>query len=249
MHRFYVPGLDLASAEIALPRETAHQVSRVLRLKPGEEIGLFDGSGREWPATISSIEKSAVSATVGEPFEPDVEATVAVSMLMAPIRHERFELALQKATELGAASIVPVVTERVLGHEAKISDSRFQRWERIVIEAAEQSGRVRVPALEQSVSLEQGVNVAADSGPVLLLWEEEHSVGLAEEIRRLRSEGDVRQLALVVGPIGGLTSEEVEMAKQAGATPVAMGRRILRAETAVMAALAIAMSELGELGA
>lgn len=249
-HRFFVRGLsDVADgAEIDLPDATAQQVTRVLRMRVGATISLFDGSGREWSAEISVAGRAGVRVRLGAAHCPDVEPAVAVHVCPALVPAERLEMVLQKGTELGAFSFRPVLTERVQSRDRNPSSARVDRWRRIVTEAAEQSGRVRAPEVAEPVPLLELVPELARDGPVLLLWEAEERTGLVPVLRGIAARG-VESLSLLVGPVGGLSDAEVAQAVSDGAQTARLGRRVLRTETAAITALAIVMAELGQLGA
>jgi 16S rRNA (uracil1498-N3)-methyltransferase len=210
---------------------------------------VFDGSGREWTAVLDTFSPGPVSGILGKERRPDVELPVSISVCQALVRPERFELVLQKAAELGAARIVPLVTARVQGADSALpSGSRLERWRRVVQEAAEQSGRVLLPEVAQTLPLEAAVKEEAGHGPVVLLWEGGPENGLRTVLRAIAAHGLPRRLALVTGPVGGFEETEVAGAVRAGAAVAGMGPRVLRSETAAIAALTAAVYELGFLG-
>ncbi|MEX0761572.1 MAG: 16S rRNA (uracil(1498)-N(3))-methyltransferase [Dehalococcoidia bacterium] len=248
MHRFFVPAEAFHEGEVTLPAPVAEQVRRVLRLGPGDEVAVFDGSGAEWTATLTSVDRSGATARLGEPRTPGVEPPVEIAILLAVVRAERFEMVLQKGTELGASRFTPVVSERVQGGDAAaVSAKRLERWRRIVTEAAEQSGRVIVPQIDEPLPLQAAIQAAVVGGPVVLLWEEDRSQGLRSALRPVVAAGPSK-MALVIGPVGGLADHEVRAAEEAGAVVAGMGQRVLRTETAAIAALTATLYELGLLG-
>jgi 16S rRNA (uracil1498-N3)-methyltransferase len=207
---------------VLIDGETADQIRRVLRMRPGDGIVLLDGMGNQYPAVLREVTRGEVVAVVGAPGPVETESRVAVTMYLSLLnKADKFEWALQKCTELGAAAFVPLRAQRSMTTE--ISPSRRERWERIIQEAAEQSERGVLPPLRQLA------NVIGRVGSELALIPE------------------IRSMSLFIGPEGGFTEQEVEGAVAAGVIPVSLGPRILRAETAAVASLAIVMSELGEM--
>ena len=247
-HRFFVPVDAIEGGAATLPDAAASQVRRVLRLRPGDAVSVFDGSGAEWPATLTRVDRRAVTATLGERAWPAAEPSLRVSLLLGLTRPERFELALEKCTELGAHRFTPCITDRVQGRDASApSAARLARWRRIITEAAEQSGRVRVPVLDPPGGLAAAVHDAAQRGPVVMLWEEE-TAPLRDVLQQVLDGSTPEDLALVIGPVGGLGREEVQAAVSQGAVTAGMGSRVLRAETAAIAGLTAVLYHARELG-
>jgi 16S rRNA (uracil1498-N3)-methyltransferase len=239
MHRFFVdiPLAEQVGQTLALPAQVAHQVGRVLRLRAGATIALFDGSGMAYPVHLIDPGSGRVGA--GEPVES--EPDVAITLYVAPLKGDHFAYTLQKATEIGAAAFVPIVTARTVANEA--SKTKLERWRRIVREAAEQSGRGRVPAVQTPLSFAAACTMAA-SGLALIPWEGERDRSLGGAVRSL---GQIARLGLFIGPEGGFTEAEIAAATAVGIAPVTLGRRILRAETAAAVATALALAALGEM--
>ena len=249
--RFHVPPDAMHEGRVVLPDGAARQVRLVLRLRPGDSVVVFDGGRFEWPVTLDRIDRTAVEGTLGIPEFPGTEPICAVTIMQALIKPDRFEQVLQKGTELGACKFVPLNTARVQPADASAAGtSRFDRWRRIVREASEQSGRVVVPELENTASLTDAVARESVHGPVALLWEEtgRSTQGLRDVLGQVDSGQPGARFAFVVGPVGGFEAGEVEDAGRAGATVIGFGSRILKSETAAIAALAATMFELGELG-
>ncbi len=249
--RFYAPPDAIQGDRVVLPDGAARQARVVLRLRPGDSVTVFDGGGSEWPVTLDRVNRVAVEGTLGEPVFPGTESACDVTIMQALIKPDRFEQVLQKGTELGAYKFVPLTTSRVQPADASAaSKTRFERWRRIVCEAAEQSGRLVVPEVEDAISLKDAVTRESARGPVALLWEESGSSaqGLRSVLAQVERDQSHPRLAIVVGPVGGFEAGEVEEAQAAGATVVGFGSRILKSETAAIAVLAAAMFELGELG-
>jgi 16S rRNA (uracil1498-N3)-methyltransferase len=174
--------------------------------------------------------------------EPPGEPDVRLVLYQALIKGQRFDWVLEKGTEVGVSSFVPVVSSRSVVRPAEASASRLERWQRIVTEAAEQSGRSRLPQVSPPVTFADAL--ASAPGLRLLPWEGEHDITLREA---LTAEGPPEAVSLFIGPEGGFPTEEVEMARQQGVRTVSLGPRILRAETAGIVAAALVLHELGEM--
>jgi len=247
MRRFFVPPGSLPAGgqgrEVSLGGELAHRLARVLRLAPGDRVVLADGSGREFEVELTAVSQRSVSAVVVAEAVAPPEPALELVLYQSLIRGQRFELVLEKGTELGVSRFVPLVSERSQVRPERES-GRAERWRRIVLEAAEQCGRGRPPTVEPPSSLSEAL--AAAPGLRLLPWEGERAQGLRS---LLRGPGErPAAVSLFIGPEGGFSQEEVEVARKHGAAVVTLGRRILRSETAGIVAAALVMHELGELG-
>jgi len=249
MHRFYVPDIDASDRSITLDGSIARQLRTVLRVDIGEHIRLFDGSGSEVEVEVDHVGKGTVSTTLISAVQPVPEPETSVTILLGLAKPERIELAIQKCTELGAVRFLPVTSERVQGgNTGTPSPKRLERWQRIAIEAAEQSGRATVPTVESPVPVLEAVKQAFELQPVLCMWEEvaDQSRSLSNVLRSLGS-GSAR-LAVLIGPPGGFTEEEVASIQEVGADLVTLGARVLRSETAAVAVMSAILYELGDLG-
>ena len=249
MHRFYVPDIDASDRAITLDGMVARQLKTVLRVEAGERVRLFDGSGSEWEVEIDHVGKNVISTTLISAVKPVPEPSVKITMLLGLARAERIELAIQKCTELGAVRFVPVMSERVQGgNTGTPSDKRLERWQRIAVEAAEQSGRAIVPVVESPMPVMEAVEKTIAEQPLLCMWEE-----LDDESRSLKSalnslDGGTAGLSALIGPPGGFSEREALVIRQAGATLVTLGARVLRSETAAIVVMSAILYDLGDLG-
>jgi 16S rRNA (uracil1498-N3)-methyltransferase len=249
MHRFYVPDIDATDRSISLDGAIARQLKTVLRAEAGEHVRLFDGSGSEWEVEIDHVGKNEVSTTLVSAIKPVAEPTAQVTMLLGLARPERIELAIQKCTELGAVRFVPVLSERVQGgNTGSPSAKRLERWQRIAIEAAEQSGRATVPTVEAPISIMDAISQVIPDQPLLCMWEElaDESQSFSTALKSL--DADQPKLAALIGPPGGFSEQEAASIREAGATLVTLGARVLRSETAAIAVMSAILYELGDLG-
>lgn len=218
-----------------LSPEESHHLARVLRVRPGQEIVLFDGQGGVAEATINSVSKAAIETRISKRWtEP--RPKVEIDLIQAVPKPDRWELVLQKAVELGATGIRPVLTEHT---EFKPNEKKQERWQKIVFNAAQQCEVRWLPKLHPLEKLDATFPRLADYDLVLIgsLYEG------AKPFREVSMAGRQR-VALLVGPEGDFSMEEVEAAVQAGAIPVSFGDRILRTETAAIFGLSILAYEL-----
>ncbi len=244
--RFFIDPNQIENGTVTITGESARQLSKVLRLKEGDFICLLDGSGNEHDAIISGITREAVSARiVGSnccPREPRVKLTLAICLP----KGDKLELIVQKCAELGISKYIIVNSDRTVAkvEPSKLID-RLTRWQKIALEAAEQCGRAVAPRVEGLVEFKDLSEEIGNHELSLIAWEEEDGQSLKEV---LRTNIDAQSVLLIVGPEGGLTEHEVNIAKAAGAKSVSLGKRLLRVETAAISAIAAIMYELeGEL--
>lgn len=228
--------LDLApGATVTLPEGAARHV-RVLRLQPGDSVLLFDGAGSDWPAEIGAIGKRDVTARVGAPQPVARELPWPLTLAVGMPANERMDTLVEKATELGAVAIVPLMCERsVLRLHGERALKKQAHWRGVAIAAAEQSGRTRLPVVHAVTTLPEWLRgLPSPGGAALWLLDTGCAPPLAT---RLASLGDAG-LLLLSGPEGGLSPAERDAALAAGFAAVSLGPRVLRADTAPLAALA-----------
>lgn len=248
IHRFFVPPELIDGESVTLVGDVADQLVRVLRARPGEQIVVLDDTGWEYMVTLESLSRRKVQGRVTKRLQSKGEPRVRITLYQAVLKADRFELVLQKGTELGVSEFVPVFCARSVpkadGHG---KTTRYQRWMRIIAEAAEQSSRGRLPSLKPAVEFSDACELA--DGLALIPWEEESGTGLKSAIEEWIHAGRAASpVSLFTGPEGGLTRNEIERARASGIVPVSLGRRILRAETAAIAATTAILYEAGELG-
>ena len=239
MHRFIVPGTPEIGEDLTLPADISHQIARVLRLHEGDEIRLLDGEGGEWTASLTRIDPKQSLAHAMSAFEGSPEPIAQITLYAALIKYDRFEFMLQKATELGVSRLVPFVSAYTNARPP--SDNRLSRWRRVIAEAVEQSGRTELPELDPTVNFTAAVAEVGSSG--ILLWEAEDRLSL----RVALAQHDGTNLGLFIGPEGGYSADEVEAAKSAGLALAGIGPRVVRAETASIAALTMALAHFGDM--
>lgn len=245
MHSFFIKGVSGAVGASIDLTPVQQQLTRVLRAQPGDRIRVLDGAGHAFVVQITAADRRSVSGQIAEVAAAPAEPGVEVTLYQCALKADKLEWVMQKATELGVMTVTPLISERTVVRPASALERRRPRWESIVREAAEQCGRGRLPTLNPAVDYAAMLQDAP--GLRLLAWEE--AVGRPSLIHALsRAELPVRAVSLLIGPEGGLTAEEVGQAEAAGWQTVSLGPRILRAETAAVAALAITLAALGEMG-
>lgn len=235
--RVYVDAPLSTGARCEIEGNAANHIIRVLRLRNGDEITVFDGRGGEYAARIDSIRKDKVLIDVRDHRALTRESTLHLTLAQGVSRGERMDLVIQKATELGVSRIVPLLTERtVVKLDATQAERKLQHWRGILIAACEQCGRNTLPQLDEPTTLREFVRNS--SGTRILLS--------PDGATRVRELAPAPQLTVLIGPEGGLTEDEQNAAVNAGFERLRLGPRILRTETAAIAALATLQGHLGD---
>ena len=241
MHRCWLGDEVLSVGDLALlsPEESAH-VSRVLRMQAGDCVQLI-AQEHLWEGELECVGDETRVRVLRE--LPSPESKAQLTLVQGLPKADKLEWILQKATELGAWRVMPVEMERSV---AKADNGKkLERWQRIVTEAAKQSGRAHVPAVEATLPFAKSLaKLQAEQDVILVAWEEEHALRLSEAVR---AHADADRIALVIGPEGGISPKEVDALRALGAVPVTLGKRILRTETAGLCGLSVILAALGEM--
>jgi len=228
-----------SGAEITLEEAPSHHLHHVLRLQAGDNINLFNNSGMEFAATLGEMGRQGVSATLRQLVLEEPEPKLAIHLLIGISRGERMDFALQKATELGVTRITPVFTKRcVVKLNEKKQASRMEHWQKIIVNACEQSGRCRLPALDMPLEIGNAVALHHNGSALLL----DHRID--QPLSALKKPKGM--VTILVGPEGGLSSEERKLAKAQGYTGIRLGPRVMRTETAPLAAIAAIQTLWGD---
>ena len=240
--RIYIDQPLRPGREVLLPEQAGEHVARVLRLGRGHALILFNGDGCEYDASLAALAKRAVTAEVTGVREMDRETPLQLTLVQGIARGEKMDWILQKATELGVTRIVPIVTERT---EVKLDEERAERrlvhWTSVIAGACEQSGRTRLPIIESPQRLDRWLGALTDSAAARLALVPGGDVVL-RQLPALESGA-----LLVVGPEGGLSDNDLTMLTQTGFRGLRLGPRILRTETAGIAAMAALQALHGDL--
>ncbi|MCR3921187.1 MAG: 16S rRNA (uracil(1498)-N(3))-methyltransferase [Firmicutes bacterium] len=243
MNRFFYRGEQRDDELVRLHGEDAHHLLRVLRVAVGDDVELCEENGLCHLAQITTITKDEVYCVLGEPL-PSSETKTTVDLAFGLLKGEKTEFVLQKATELGVATLLPFFSERTVSRPDKKQAKRHQRWQKIVRSAAAQSRRSRIPTVSLPYRWSELMQQFSAYDYIFLFWEAEHQYSLTEF---MHADGQAARILLLTGPEGGLSEGEVQGAINAGATVVTLGPRILRAETAAVTAVVITMFQAGEM--
>lgn len=264
MHRFWVPKEAIKNGQAVIKGEEFSHLSKVLRLNAGDAIRVFDGEAHEYKGKLIALAKDEAIAEVGEPLALSKESPLDVWLVQGLPKGEKMELIIQKATELGVRGIIPLKTQRcVVKLEGKKEEERRVRWQRVALEAAKQCGRACVPEVLAPCNIRDFLRFIPPKRHLFVPWEE-GGLSIKEVLSHQgkghepipysafqadpRDQADSRPIYLVIGPEGGLAAEEVQELKNSGGLPLTLGPRILRTETAGLAALAVVMFAWGDLG-
>jgi 16S rRNA (uracil1498-N3)-methyltransferase len=246
--RCFVPAALEGQSQLMLPEGPSRHIARVLRLRTGAALTLFDGRGGEFEATILDVEKRGVRVQLGAHHAIEREAPVAVTLLQCVIRAERMDFIVQKATELGVAAIVPVKSRHgVVRLDESAMERRQRHWQAIAIGACEQCGRNRIPQLHAPVSFEHACAGGASAHARILL-DPTGSRHLAQALESPPAK-PLTTVSVLIGPEGGFGEDEIALARDHGFQICSLGPRVLRAETAPIAALAVVQVLLGDFAA
>ena len=247
--RFYAPPIAFApdgkSATLSAA-ETRH-LRDVLRLRPGDEAYLFDGEGREFRGAVVEIDRSSsVLRVVEEAQPPSPESTLDLTLAVALLKGEKFDVVVQKATELGAHRVVPLITSRadVRIHNPEDAQKKQERWQRIALEATKQCGRARLMKIDAPISYAEFVARASGDHELCLMFSERGGSPFANAVAAIDQASSIKA---VVGSEGGWTDEEIQQASTAQWRIVTLGGRTLRAETAAITVAALLQHRFGDL--
>lgn len=238
--RIFQPQSLASGQSLELDAQATAHLTRVLRLKAGDELVLFNGEGGEFAARIEALEKRAAVVRVGEFRGRELESPLELVLVQGVSRGERMDYTVQKAVELGVARIVPVITSRtVVNLKDERRERRQEHWQMVAAGACEQSGRNRVPVVAPVVAFERWLAATPPAGLKLVLHHRaEQGLG-----GMTRPAGPV---TLLIGPEGGLSPQEIDAARAAGFLPLCLGPRVMRTETAAVAALAVLQWRWGD---
>lgn len=246
MHRFFVSPQQIAQLIVRFDNDQSHQIRRVLRLRAGDRVLALDGEGWQYEVVLEEVTNARVTGLISSKEEAVGEPSVKLTLFQSLLKREKFEWVLQKGTEIGVDTFAPVITRRSLVRETDdVKPEKLDRWQRIIKEAAEQSGRGLLPRLLSPVPFEFAAAEAPAFDLALIAW----TGGLRTTVREALAGCDgAAEVALYIGPEGGFDPDEVQEVTGYGAVPITLGPRILRTETAAVVGAALVLHELGEMG-
>ena len=242
MPRFFVEPEQVSGNKIIIEGSDVNHITKVLRMKIGEELMVCDGTGLDYFCTIAKLDSDAVFCDVCNKWESYSELPVKVTLFQGLPKADKMELIIQKTVELGVCEIVPVAMQRSI---AKLDDKKagrkIERWQSISESAAKQAGRGIIPKVTEPMNFAEALEYAKEMDSIIVPYENAKGISYTKEV--IREAKACTRLAIFIGPEGGFADSEIERAKEAGAKLVTLGNRILRTETAGMATLAILMYE------
>lgn len=243
MHRFFIP--QLYNEEMSITGVDAKHIGKVLRMQPGDKLQIVSDDGVSALAEVTAISETTVTVRCLEVLAESHEPAVKITLAQGLAKGEKMDFIIQKAVELGAYSIVPVAMEHsVVRLDGAKADKKVERWQKIAEAAAKQSKRDIIPQVQAVQSVSQML-ASNNCRTKIIAYECEDRMSLKTA---LREAGQLDDLLLIIGPEGGISESELAKARQAGAIPVSLGRRILRAETAGLVAMSAIFYETGDLG-
>lgn len=243
MRRFYAPPGQFGDGNVHLGLEETRHLRDVLRLREGAEINVFDGEGREFLCTVGKIDKKNSTAAIKVEIDPtSPESNLELVLAVGLLKGEKFDLVVQKAVELGVSQIHPLYTKRS-DVKFDVKDAKTERWRKIALEAAKQSGRAKLTKIEDPVGFEDFVKTfhtspAAGEGRILFTEREGSGFGIDRKLKKITA---------LVGPEGGWETSELDSALKGDFELITFGGRILRAETAAITVAAILQHRFGDL--
>lgn len=246
MHRFFIP--QLYNEEMYIEGVDARHISKVLRMQPGDKLQIVSDDGVSAMAEITAIASERVSVRCLEKLAESHEPRVRLVLAQGLAKGEKMDFIIQKAVEMGAYSVIPVAMEHsVVRLDGAKAAKKVERWQKIAESAAKQSKRDIIPQVQPVRSMAE-MFASGDYETKIIAYECEDRLSLKAALKAAEAAGGIKELLLIIGPEGGISEGELELARQAGAVPVSLGRRILRAETAGLVAISAIFYETGDLG-
>lgn len=244
--RFFAPTLDPGDETAVLPRDEAEQLTRVLRLGPGDTVAIFDGRGHEFLAKVLAADRRDVRVQLLSRVEPAIEAAVLLTLVQAVLKADKMDDIVRDAVMLGVAAIQPIITTRTeVTVAALVRGGRVDRWKRVALASVKQSRRAVVPEIRGPLTFESWLDEPKVAATLMLV--EPGASTQAEPLSSVREQKVPSDAAIVVGPEGGWTDAEWSAARQRGIRLVTLGHRTLRADAVPVAAISVLQFLWGDL--
>lgn len=248
MQRFIVPAEAIRSGVVDFDARMTHQLRQVLRLAAGDCVVVCDGRGRSWRAELVELDRQWARARLLDEQVSHCEPKTRITLYQGTLKADKFEWVLQKGTELGVHRFVPLVVQRSIVRDLVALAGKQPRWQSIVREAAEQAGRTWLPEVAAAQDLVTALHVNEQPAELrLICWENATGRWLRDALQAVVARGPGLAIDLFIGPEGGFSEDEIAAARACGVQVISLGPRILRAETAGLAAVAALLYALGEM--
>lgn len=246
MHKFFVKTDNIINDKINITNDDVRHITKVLRLKIGDSIQICDGNENEYICDIVEINKKSVICQIKEKFKNRNESNINIVLFQGLPKAQKMELIIQKGVEIGVKEFYPIITERVVVKtDGKDISNKLERWNRIAYEAAKQSNRGIIPTVNNLISFEEALDILKRFDLIVVPYEKEKSTSFKELFNESR---DYKNIAVIIGPEGGFSEEEINIFIKNGFKPITLGPRILRTETAGLVASTILLYELSDIG-
>lgn len=241
MPRFPVKNEQISGNIASISGSDYRHITKVLRLKRGDSITLFDEDSTEYSGNIKQINQKDILVEIKESWQSKTESDLNIYLYQAVIKSSRMDLVVQKTTELGVTRIIPVVTERTQNW----IKTKLDRLNKISLESAKQCRRTSPPEITKPVNFEKALEKAQDNGLKIILYENS-ALSLKDHFNKL--DGNIKNISVFIGPEGGYTENEIKLAESLGYTALGLGKRVLRAETAAITLISLLQFQFGDLG-
>lgn len=251
MQRYFVETRQFQADTVTIGGEDARHIGKVMRCRPGDQLIVSDGATREVLGEIHSIRSEEVVVHIVDERAMENEPQIDIWIAQALPKADKMETVIQKCTEIGAARIIPFESARtIVQYDERKAAKRRERWRKIAKEAAEQSHRNRIPAIDEAYTWKQMLELVPQAGKAWICYEKNTGSGLKQSLRQYikQNEREHAPLLLIIGPEGGFEPQEIAAVEKAGGECVSLGKRILRTETAAMVGLSCILYEYDEIG-
>ena len=247
MRRFFIEESKIAGPTIIITGSDAAHIKKVLRMEPGDRIGLFDGRGFEYEARIENLFSGSAEVSITKRFLSASESPVQITVAQALLKDKKMDILARQLTEIGITKLIPFTAIRSVSRpDKKKLSARRKRWEKIAIEALKQCGRGHVTEIGETITFNDVIKADDEYDLKIVFWENE-SKPVSDVVQQV-NDGKCKKILSVLGPEGGFTEREIEDAKACGFVTASLGPRILRAETAAIAACTILQYLFGDMG-